>query len=155
MASRRDDRAQMILLAGILIVLAYLLFSTQTALLASIGQEAGRESTNPLHADYIAVRSGFAGIIESELTNSAGVVKCPQLLSTWKARVETIVAMLEQLQSNRGLSFHGVFVGSVIQPLADLDGDGRLEMVTEIRLYLTDGDSSITEEVRYHTECTV
>lgn len=145
----------MILLAGILLVMAYLIFSTQTALLATVGQEAGREATSPLSMDFISIRTTLAEILDDELRDSSGVIRCPTLNSNYQGRVDTMLAMLTQLEANRGLSFHGTFL--------DLDYEERitdvapavsnLELVTTVRLYLSDGDASIIEEVRYYTDC--
>jgi hypothetical protein len=140
----------MILLAGLLLVMAYLIFSTQTALLATVGQEAGREATNPLYAEFVGVRAGLAELLEEELTDSNGDVQCPDLLTNWKGRVETMLTMLTQLESNRGQSFHGVYVGGSLDDVTSDTGD---ELVTEVTLYLSDGDASIHEEIRYYTEC--
>ena len=145
MASRPDDQAQMILLAGLLLVMSYLIFSTQTALLATVGQEAGREATNPVASDFLALRSGFAELLENELTDSAGVVQCPDSLTNWQGRVETMMTMLTQLQSNRGHSFHGTIVTA-----PTLVGG---TLTTTVEFYLTDGDASIVDEIRFITSC--
>lgn len=145
----------MILLAGILLVMAYLIFSTQTALLATVGQEAGREATSPLFMDFIGVRTSLAEILDDELRDSTGVIRCPTHNSNYQGRVDTMLVMISQLESNRGLSFHGTVLDldyeEVITDVAP--AVSNLELVTTIRLYLSDGDASIIEEVRYYTNC--
>jgi hypothetical protein len=134
----------MILLAGLLLVMSYLVFSTQTALLATVGQEAGREATNPVFSDYLGIRTGFAEFLKQELTDSAGLVQCPSLETNWKGRVETIMTMISQLESNRGQTFHGSFTDATIT---------ATEVTTIVEFYISDGDSLITEEVKFVTAC--
>jgi len=145
----------MILLAGLLLVMSYLIFSTQTALLATVGQEAGREATSPLFTDFLVIRTGLAEVFEDELTDDGGVIQCPTLLSNWQGRVDTMLAMITQLESNRGLSFHGTVIS--IGPeefITDVaPAVSNQELKTEIQLYLSDGDASIIEEVRFYTNC--
>ncbi len=155
MASRRDEHGQMILLAGLLLVMSYLIFSTQTALLATVGQEAGREATSPLFTDFLIVRTGLAEAMDDELTDNAGVIQCPTRLTNWQGRVDTMLATITQLESNRGLSFHGtvVQVGSAEFITDQAPAVSNLELLTEVQLYLSDGDASIIEEVRFYTNC--
>lgn len=134
----------MILLAGLLLVMSYLIFSTQTALLSTVGQEAGREATNPVFSDYLSLRSGFAELLEEELTDSAGLVQCPAYETNWKGRVETMMAMLTQLESNRGQKFQGTWIDATI---------AATQVTTEVRFYLTDGDAMIVEEIQFKTPC--
>lgn len=148
MAFRQHERGQMILLAGLLLVMAYLIFSTQTALLATVGQEAGREASSPIFTDFVGIRGSLAKFMEDELTDTSDVVQCPDLLTNWKGRVESLLSMISQLESDRGQSFHGVYLTSSIDTAPTPD-----RLTTEVTLYLSDGDASILDEVRYFTDC--
>lgn len=144
----------MILLAGVLVVLAYLLFSTQTALLANIGQEAGREAANPLLSDYTVVRNSLATVLPQELTNAAGTVVCPTEAqrTDWAGRVQNHLNLLSQLESSRGQNLVANFV-NVVLPAVNEDADPALELKTTITLYLTNGRATITDTVVFYTEC--
>lgn len=145
----------MILLAGVLVVLAYLLFSTQSTLLANIGQEAGRESANPVLTDYSSIRSSIANVLSLELTDENGDVRCPTVSqrADWAGRVQAHLVLLGQLESSRGQNFLGNFL-DVKLPAEDEDLDSVLELKTTATLYLTDGRATITETVAFYTECT-
>lgn len=145
----------MILLAGVLVVLAYLLFSTQTALLANIGQEAGREAANPLLSDYTVVRNSLATVLPQELTNAAGAVVCPTTAqrTDWAGRVQNHLNLLSQLEASRGQNLIGNFI-DVKLPAVDEDGvDPAKELKTTVALYLTNGRATITDTVVFYTEC--
>lgn len=148
MASKRRDEGQIILLAGILLVLAYLLFSTQSALLATVGQEAGREASQPLFNDYIAIRNSISQLLEAELTNAAGTaVNCPTSGQEWAGRVETLLSLLSQLEANRGQAFKGDFISTAQTAIP-----GNRETI--IDLYLTNGDATVMETTKFITACT-
>src|SRR5687767_9443159 len=103
----------MILLAGVLIVLAFFLYSTQSTVISSIGQEAGREAANPLLTDYQSLRSSIAIQLEFELWNAAGTAICPTDEADYRGKVQAKLVLLSKLESNRGQVFTGNFIDAI------------------------------------------
>lgn len=145
----------MILLAGVLIVLAYLVYSTQGATLQSIGQEAGREAAAPIRNDFLAIRSALAATIQFELTEATGVVRCPTDASDFRGRVEAAMTLLQKQESNRGqnLVAHYLSVNSPFPPPND-DADPARELKTRLDLFLTNGRTVVYDQLTIITECT-
>lgn len=145
----------MILLAGVLIVLAFLLYSTQTVTLQSLGQEAGREAASPIRHDFQALRTTISSTIELELTESGGTVRCPTDANDYKGRIDALLALLQKQEANRGqnLVAHYVSVNSPFPP-PNLDGDPPRELRTTLDLFLTNGRTSVYDLIVFTTECT-
>lgn len=144
----------MILLAGVLIVLAFFLYSTQSTVVSSIGQEAGREVANALPSDYQGIRSSIAVQLEYELWDSTGTAICPTDEAEYRGRIQAKLVLLSKLESNRGQIFTGNFIDAVIPATNLVGADPPRELQTQIDLYLTNGRSIISDEVTFITECT-
>lgn len=139
--SDRDERAQILLLTGILLALAFILFSVQLALVANIGQQAGRESRNPVLDDYLQMRRSLDATLRDEMRNETGVLVCPADQPGFEGRVRAFMAMLTQHEQNRGHAFTG-------QLLAANWADPAQAQI-DVRLYLTDGMTTIQDTPRY------
>jgi hypothetical protein len=142
----------MILLAGVLIVLAFFLYSTQSTVVSTIGQESGREAANPVLSDFQGLRSSIATQLKYELWNSAGTAICPTDEAEFRGKVQAKLVLIAKLESNRGQIFAGNFLDMV--PAVNVDSDPALELKTVVRLYLTNGRSTVTDTVTFITECT-
>jgi hypothetical protein len=144
MASRQDQ-GQVILLAGILLVLAFILFSVQVAVLANLGQQVGRETENPLLEDYLLVRRSLESSLQQELRNATtGKFDCPHLMD-YGQRVRSQLELLTGLESNRGQAFRwsGLGVGHT----------AGFSMKVEAQLYLSDGFTTVTDILVYSVVC--
>lgn len=145
----------MILLAGVLIVLAYLVYSTQTATLQSIGQEAGREAAAPIRSDFLSLRTAIAATLQSDLQEASGVSRCPTDPVDYKGRIEALLSLLQKQEANRGqnLVAHYLSVNSPFPPPNE-DADPARELKTRLDLFLTNGRTSVFDQVVVTTECT-
>lgn len=143
----------MILLAGVLIVLAFFLYSTQSTVVNSIGQEAGREAANPLLADYQAIRSGIAVALNYEIRDQFSIPRCPRDEADYAARVQALLVLMAELESNRGQIFSGSFLDMVPESQNTYDSDAGYEIGTQVRLYITNGRATMTDTVTYVTGC--
>lgn len=146
MASRavQDDHGQIILLAGILLVLAFILFSTQLALLASIGQQSGRESENPLLDDYLLLRRTIETQWTEELRNATGVLVCPDMVIFGKRMVNQL-ELLEGLEKGRsnGLAWSEL----------TLTRTSHVRLYGNLTLSLYDETTSIADRLSYGLTC--
>lgn len=147
MASRRDE-GQVILLAGILVVIAFIMFSLQLSLLASLGQQAGRETQSPLVEDYLLLRRTLESLLPDELKDTAAVVRCPVDMAEYKTRLNATLLLLAALEENRGQSFRGLILSD-----SSTGVNPKTQYIT-IRLELTDGTSTVADEVEYNFKCT-
>lgn len=149
MASRRDDDAQLVLLAGVLIILAFLLYATQSAVLSNVGQQAGREAQDPVYNDYALVRVTLATTLHKELTDAAGVVVCPDDIVAYGGRVQGMLSLLQGLEDNRGQLFSGHFLSAAVTGAAN-----PKTLTTTITLFFASSQTSINEQVAYSHSCT-
>jgi hypothetical protein len=138
----------MILLAGVLIVLAFFLYSTQSTVISSIGQEAGREAANPLLSDYQGLRSSVAQQLKYELWNATSVPICPTDEADFRGKVQAKLVLLSKLESNRGQIFMGNFLD------ANIPVPNTSELETQIKMYLTNGRATVTDTATFVTTCT-
>lgn len=145
----------MILLAGVLIILSYLVYTTQSAALQNIGQEAGRDAASPVFNDYHSIRNTLANTIQVDLTDALGVVKCPTDANDFRGRVEALLSLLQKLEANRGqnLVSHFLSVNSPFPP-PNIDADAARELQTTVDVFLTNGRTSVYDRVVVTTECT-
>lgn len=143
--ARKGDDAQVLLLAGILVVIAFVLFSIQLSLLVNSGQQSGRETENPLLDDFLNARRSLESLLSDDLRDSSGTVRCPPDVSLAMSRVNSTLATLTALEENRGQSLVGILVAySVV---------GTQVSVT-LQLQLSDASSSITDKLDYKFTCT-
>lgn len=139
--SDRADGAQVLLLTGILLAFAFILFSVQLALVANIGQQAGRESTNPVLDDYLQIRRNLDATLRDEMRNSAGDIVCPADQPGFEGKVRAFMAMFTQHEQNRGHAFTGDL------DAADWSDPNQAQL--DLELYLTDGATTIQDTPRY------
>lgn len=147
MASR-DDGGQIILLAGILLVIAFIAFSIQLSVLPNLGQQLGRETENALLEDYLLVRRTFETLLVDELrspTDAADIV-CPDG-PEYLQRVSGQLTLLTALEGTRGQSF-----GWDRLEVERLD-PSTTDFEVRITLRLSDGDTSAHEIVTYPVTC--
>lgn len=138
---KADDDAQILLLTGILLALAFILFSVQLALVANIGQQAGRESRNPVLDDYLQIRRGLDATLRDEMHNETGVLVCPEDQPGFEGKVRAFMAMLTQHEQNRGHAFAGELLAA--------DWSEPSQATIDLRLYLTDGETTIQDTPRF------
>lgn len=146
--AREGEEAQVILLGGILLVIAFILFSTQLALLANLGQQTGRESETPLLEDYFAVRQGVQGYLKDEMRDSNGVVRCPGDLTAFAIKYEAQSEYLSLLQSTRGTEFRSQVLSKALVPSGP-----NFNLNFKVRLSLAYGPTSIADEVTFIVPC--
>ncbi len=139
--SDRDDDAQILLLTGILLAFAFILFSVQLALVANIGQQAGRESRNPVLDDYLQIRRSLDATFRDELRNAAGDIACPADQPGFEGKVRAFLAMVAQHEQNRGHAFSGSL------DAADWSDASRVNL--DVALYVTDGSTKIQDTARF------
>lgn len=147
MASRRrDDEGQVILLAGVLLVLAFILFSVQLSVLTNLGAQVGRETENPLLEDYLLVRRSLETVLRDELrdTRTSTLTPCPEPLE-YGYRVKGILGLMSTLEANRGQSFHWDGLRT---------SNGAAAVIVRIDLRFTDGVTTVGEQVNYTVSCT-
>ncbi len=142
----RDDEGQVILLAGILLVLGFLVFSIQLDILPTLGQQVGREAENPLLEDFLMFRTNFEDASQDELRNAAGTVVCPDLLS-YGHRMASYVRQLSQLEESRGHSFD-------TKNLTVAIGGAANALIVTLEYILTDGTSTAHDRFDYEFTCT-
>lgn len=136
-----DDEAQILLLTGILLALAFILFSVQLALVANIGQQAGRESRNPVLDDYLQIRRSLDATLRDEMRDATGVLVCPEDQPGFEGKVRAFMAMLTQHEQNRGHAFSGELLGA--------DWSDPSQATIDVRLYVTDGTTTIQDTPRF------
>lgn len=136
-----DDDGQILLLTGILLALAFILFSVQLALVANIGQQAGRESRNPVLDDYLQIRRGLDATLRDEMRNETGVLVCPKDQPGFEGKVRAFMAVLTQHEQNRGHAFTGELIAA--------DWSDSAQATIDVRLYLTDGVTTIQDTPRF------
>lgn len=143
MASR-DDEGQVILLAGVLLVIAFILFSIQINVLVNLGQEAGREVENPVVDDYRLLRRAFQSVFEDELRSASGTVDCPNLYA-YAQRVRALVDHASALESVRGFFLS-------VNPL-EMTSPSSTTIDVTMGVTFSDGTSTIIETVTYRITC--
>lgn len=153
MASRNDE-AQLILLAGILLTLAFMLFSIQLALLANVGQQTGRETETPLLEDYFGVRRSLQSYVLQEARPAPNgptpppTTPCPTAGASFDDYADRVVAglgHLAQLESDRGQAFRGTLVTKTL---------AAASFTLTIQLDFTDGPVIVQDRVEYKVNCT-
>lgn len=139
----------MILLAGVLLVMAYLLFSVQAAQFSQIGQQAGREVRNPVAADLPGLRSFLSIALQEELRKDSNPTQflCPRA-AEFAAHAELILQNIGTHQQNRGLDFRAT-VTSV-----DVNSPGPTgTVVVHAQFTLSDGTSYYREKLDLTLSC--
>lgn len=139
--SERSDSAQILLLTGVLLAFAFILFSVQLSLVANIGQQAGRESRNPILEDYLQIRRGLDATLRDEMRNQDGLIECPEDKTSFEGRVRALLFMINQHEQNRGHVFSG--------DLEDADWSSASQAVLDLRIYISDGATTIQDTPRY------
>jgi hypothetical protein len=134
-----------LLLAGILLALSFILFSVQLSLVANIGQQAGRETRNPVLDDYLLIRRSMANTIQAEMTDADGDVVCPTDPADIGGRVEAFLVMLANHEQKRGQALDG--------RLLDVDIEVPNQVTVTISLQLTDGFSTIQDTLAFRYDC--
>lgn len=147
MASR-DDGGQIILLAGILLVIAFIVFSINLASLANLGQQVGRETENPLLDDYLLVRRALETSLVDELrTTGSGTpqVACPDLSQYANA----VVAQLMEVQAHESMRGQAFDWADVTLPQPTLQ-----VYTVQVTTTLSDGVTTAVETLSYKVTCT-
>jgi hypothetical protein len=145
----RDDGGQVILLAGILLVIAFVAFSIQLSVLPSLGQQLGRETENPLLEDFLLVRRTFETLVPDELRNPAQSTQfvCPDGFE-YMQKVRGQLSLLAALEGTRGQSF------SWERLEVERMGGTTTNFEVRITMRLTDGITTVGDSVEYRFKCT-
>ncbi|MBI2076912.1 MAG: hypothetical protein HYT80_00875 [Euryarchaeota archaeon] len=149
MASSRDDGGQLLLLAGVLLVISYVLFSSQASLIATLGQQSGREASNPVVIDYVAVREAIQVTLTREHTVGATVTCTAGTEAAMKVRAEAILQNIALVESRRGLKFAATLNGPPTVGADEFVGD----FLYDLTLSLTNGETSINERAEFRVDC--
>lgn len=141
-----DERGQVILLAGILLVLMFILFSTQVALIANLGQQAGRETANPLLNDYLGLRRSLQAAFTQELERDLGTSQCLSM-DALAQRLGGRLIQLEDMSSNRGHVL-GFANATINVPVA-----ADRTIYFNLTASMTDGITTLEDHLRYVQTC--
>jgi hypothetical protein len=138
----------MILLAGILLVIAFIAFSIQLSVLPNLGQQLGRETENPLFEDYLLVKRSFETLLADELrspTLSTNIVCLDGF--DYLLRIQSHLTLLTALEGTRGQSFGWDRLE------VERMGGTTTNFEVRITLRLTDGVTTVGEKVTYPVKC--
>ena len=122
-----------------------MLFSSQASLIATLGQQSGREASNPVITDYVAVREAIQVTLTREHTVGSTVTCTAGAEAAMKVRAEAILDNIAIVESRRGLKF-----------AATLNGNPTIvggDYVYDVTLSLTNGETSINEKATFRVDC--
>lgn len=142
------------LLAGVLLVIAFILYSIQVALLANLGQQTGREVETPLLDDYALIRRGLQIQLEDEMRNplapQANPPPCPSDRDEFGLRVISKLDHLARLESARGQSFEGTLLSIGRAPPAP---DPQTRTTISLQLNLANGPTRVSDKIDFSLPC--
>jgi hypothetical protein len=149
----------MILLAGVLLVLAYLLFNTQAAQYTQIGQQAGRDVRNSVLQDVPVIRRFISTTLQEELRSDTGATfPCPAAapapdLLLFANRAELLLRNIGVEEQNRGLDFQGQVIDG---PDADTTAVTLAPpgLLVDVTFSLADGSTFYKDAVQFKFTCT-
>ena len=147
----RDDHGQIILLAGILLLIAFIAFSIQLSVLPTLGQQLGRETENTLLEDYLLVRRTLETLVPDELRNplKPTEIVCPDG-PEYLQRLRGQLTLLAGLEATRGQAF--AWDKLEVERKAPL----TTKFEVKITMRFTDGvATTVGDEVVYPVTCNV
>lgn len=147
MAFRDDRQGQMLLLAGVILVLALISYSLEAQTRTQIGQQTGRELEKPVLDDFILLRRLFAQFAQEELRSATGVVRCPTDLYEYGQRLESTLSLMVTYESERG-HLMSATITSITQPIAT-------RVVVAAHLQVADNELSADDDLKVTFDCTV
>lgn len=130
-----------------IIVLGYLVFALHSPLLATVGQDAGREAAHAVLLDWRNARSSLHASLQEELRNETKAYACPRA-SEFAGRVGTHLSVWAAHEQNRGMTFQGEVVSVKIRATATSS-----DVEVRLRFLISDGRSRVQEEVTFLLEC--
>jgi len=145
----RDEGGQVILLAGILLVIAFIAFNIQLSILPSLGQQVGRETENPLLEDYLLVRRTLETLFPDEMrsTTSSTTLVCPDGFE-YMQKVRGQLSLLTALEGTRGQSFGWEKLE------VELMAGTTKNFEVRVTMRLSDVQTTVSDVVTYPVQCT-
>ncbi|MDD5503021.1 MAG: hypothetical protein PHH26_06140 [Candidatus Thermoplasmatota archaeon] len=105
----RDAKGQLLLLAGILIILAFVSISITVQEIAGLGSRTVREESKPaMLEDYAVIRTEFGKALNASKNGASG----PVSNATFRETVNSSAASFEKLEAGSGITFRAFLAGN-------------------------------------------